>query len=526
MKRFAALVDALAFMPSPAGKIRLLADFVARAPDPERGWALAALAGGLAFRAVRPAVLRALVLERVDPVLFGWSLDEVGDLAETVALIWPERPGANRPPDLSEVVAALAGTGHPPVPALIEGWLDALDASGRFALLKFITGALRVGVSADLVRVALAEWAGHDVNAIDAVWHGLDPPFIGLFAWLEGRADRPAADKVGFRPLMLANPLRESDLAALDPARFCAEWTWDGLRVQAVAQDGERRLYACDGGDIGAAFPDLLQALTFDAVLDGELLVMRNDIIGSFDDLRQRLGRKTATVRLMRDYPAHVRLYDLLFEGQEDVRSLGFSERRARLEGWYERTRPQRMDLSPIIMFREWNDIRALRDGPPESGVGGVMLKRRDSAYSAGRPEGAWFKWKREALMLDTVLMYAQRGHGPRLSAYSDLTFGAWRGGDLVPVGKADFGRTDEESVRLDRWIRNNTINRYGPVREVAPALVLEVACDGVHRSSRHKSGLVLREPRVSRIRWDKPVAEADTAETLERLVGGTAGGG
>jgi DNA ligase-1 len=246
---------------------------------------------------------------------------------------------------------------------------------------------------------------------------------------------------------------------------------------------------------------------------------LRDGEVAPFNDLQQRLNRKTASAKMLGEYPAAVRLYDILEEGGEDFRPLPFDERRRRLERWYSAGPRPRLDLSPLVPFGNWDELRGLREGARERGIEGLMLKRRDSAYMPGRPKGPWFKWKRGALTVDTVLMYAQRGSGKRSSFYSDYTFGAWREGALVPVGKAYSGFTDEELKRLDRWVRDNTIERYGPVREVAPKLVLEIAFDSVHRSSRHKSGLAMRFPRIHRIRWDKPAAEADTVETLEKLV-------
>jgi DNA ligase-1 len=257
-----------------------------------------------------------------------------------------------------------------------------------------------------------------------------------------------------------------------------------------------------------------------DAVtLDGELLVVRDGVVATFNDLQQRLNRKTPTAKMLHDYPAAVRLYDILREGPEDLRGLAFAERRRRLEAWHARAPREGLDLSPLVPFTSWDELRELRDGARERGIEGLMLKRSDSLYVAGRPKGPWFKWKRGALTLDTVLMYAQRGHGKRSSFYSDYTFGAWAGDALVPVGKAYSGFTDDELRRLDRWVRNNTVERWGPVREVAPAIVLEIAFDSVHRSTRHKSGVAMRFPRIHRIRWDKPVHEADTLETLEKLL-------
>src|SRR6185312_6439604 len=459
-------------------------------------WALAALTGELSFREVKPAQIRDLVLGRVDGELFGWSYDFVGDLAETVSLIWPARPGANRVPGLAEIVAELDAATRASAGARLERWLDALDATGRWALLKLITGGLRVGVSARLAKTALAEHWRVPLDEIEAVWHGLTPPYGELFAWLEGRGPRPeTGGRPTFHPLMLAQALEERDLDGLDAASYRAEWKWDGIRVQLVGRGGEKRLYSRAGDDIGGAFHDILAAMPQEVVLDGELLVLRDGEVMPFNDLQQRLNRKTASAKMLTEYPAWVRLYDMLEEAGEDLRALPFDERRRRLENWYAAGPRERMDISPLIPFSSWEELKRLREGARARGIEGLMLKRGDSAYLAGRPKGPWFKWKRGALTVDAVLMYAQRGHGKRSSFYSDYTFGTWRDGALVPVGKAYSGFTDEELKRLDRWVRDNTVERYGPVREVAQKLVLEVAFDSVHRSTRHKSGLALRFP-------------------------------
>jgi len=538
MNRFAELLDALLFTPSRNGKLRLMREYFATTPDPERGWALAALTGELSFAEAKPSQVRDLAMARVDPELFGWSWDFVGDLAETVALIWPEprphpdpSPHPNPPPPagegvqdaavptLSEIVTTLGAASRAEVGAHLAPWLDALDASGRWALLKLITGALRIGVSARLAKTALAEWSGIELDRIEEVWHGLVPPYQELFDWLEGRAAPPdIAELPTFCPLMLAQPLEEGDLEALDPNAYLAEWKWDGIRVQLVGRGGQRRLYSRSGDDIGGAFPDIVAAIPDGVTLDGELLVMRESEVAPFNDLQQRLNRKSPDAKMLRDYPAAVRLYDILREGSDDLRPLPFAERRRRLEAWYGAPRPT-LDLSPMIPFAGWDELKALRAGARERGIEGIMLKRADSPYLAGRPKGPWFKWKRGALTIDAVLMYAQRGSGKRSSFYSDYTFGAWAGGGLVPVGKAYSGFTDEELRRLDKWVRDNTVNRYGPVREVAPGLVLEIAFDSVHRSNRHKSGVAMRFPRVHRIRWDKPFQEADTLATLEQMM-------
>ncbi len=520
MIAFAELLERLVFTPSRNAKIALLRRYFATQPDPDRGIGLAAITGELSFTAAKPGLIRELAASRTDPVLFGWSYDYVGDLAETVALMWPATPTNAPPPRLAEVVEALEGAPKAKLSAIVAGWLDASDASTRLALLKLITGGLRVGASARLAKIALAEIGGVEPDDVEEVWHGLAPPYLALFAWLEKRGLRPdPADAPVFRPPMLAHPLEPGDITGLQPADWRAEWKWDGIRVQLVATAGGRRLYSRGAEDISGAFPEILEAMDFHAVLDGELLVIRDGQVAPFADLQQRLNRKAVSAKMMAEYPVGIRLYDMLYEATDDVRPLPFDARRARLESWFARTHPARMDLSDLIRFASIEELMALRDGARAASIEGLMLKRGDSAYVPGRVKGLWWKWKRNPLTIDAVLMYAQRGHGKRSSYYSDYTFGLWRNGELVPVGKAYFGFTDQELAFLDRWIRNNTVARFGPVREVAKSLVLEVAFDAAQLSNRHKSGVALRFPRIARIRTDKPAAEADRLESLMALV-------
>jgi DNA ligase-1 len=331
-----------------------------------------------------------------------------------------------------------------------------------------------------------------------------------------------------FRPVMLSTATDLGELASVDPGDYAAEWKWDGIRVQAVAEAGTRRLYSRTGDDISGAFPDVVAAMDFDAALDGELLVgTPPDHTGSFSDLQQRLNRKTVSEKQLRAFPAFVRCYDLVQEAGEDLRTLPFAERRKRLESFIRALASSRFDLSPLVEFSSWEELEALRQAPPHPVIEGVMLKRKDSHYLPGRPKGPWFKWKRDPHTVDAVLMYAQRGHGKRSSFYSDYTFGVWTGDarqpELVPVGKAYFGFTDEELKQIDKFVRDNTIDRYGPVRAVRAeprhGLVLEVAFEGLARSTRHKSGVAMRFPRISRLRWDKPPHEADRLETLQALL-------
>ncbi len=530
MQAFASLLDKLTLTPSRNAKLQLMQDYFRAAPDPDRGYALAAIAGDLTLRTVKPALLRRLISEQVDPVLFNLSYDFVGDLAETVSLLWTSESAAPSSLSLGEAVAQLQQASSTQAPRVMKAMLDALDPSARYALIKLATGALRVGVSSRLVKQALASFGGKDVTEIEELWHSQTPPYLELFAWLEGRAEMSArAAKSPFRPVMLATPLEPRELETINPADYAAEWKWDGIRVQAVCEDGVRRLYSRTGDDISGAFPDLLDYLDFEGSLDGELLTGATDsggvmVVGTFGDLQQRLNRKSVPAKVLKDFPAVMQAYDILTDGKKDVRALPFAERRMRLEALAANLEKSRVALSPLLQFKTWEELAALRASPPHAIIEGVMLKRKDSAYVPGRPKGPWFKWKQDPKVIDAVLMYAQRGHGKRSSFYSDYTFGVWNSaGELVPVGKAYFGFTDEELKQIDKYVRDNTVERFGPVRsvraELEHGLVLEVAFEGLNRSSRHKSGVAMRFPRISRLRWDKKPADADRLETLERML-------
>jgi DNA ligase 1 len=546
MNRFAELLNRLAYESARNAKLRLITDYFRSTPDPERGWALAALTGALSFPHAKAGLIRSLIAERADPVLFALSYDYVGDLSETVALMWPTAlaPGPSTQKtgeiSLTVVIETLSTLGKAQLPQQLARWLDALDETGRWALIKLVTGGLRIGVSARLAKAAVGALGDKDAHDIELLWPGLALPYRALFAWLEGRGDKPVSiDPAPFRPPMLAHALDDTDLAGLNAAEFMAEWKWDGIRVQAVAakqdHDGTiARLYSRTGEDISKSFPDLLDALRLPGAIDGELLIMRAHRVQSFNVLQQRLNRKTVTPKLLAEFPAHLRAYDLLADGDEDLRERPFAERRIRLENFIARLAEERVDLSPLIAFTTWDELTAARKDPAAAGAGadsaaveGVMLKRRDALYLPGRPKGPWWKWKRDPFIIDAVLMYAQRGHGKRSSFYSDYTFGVWTkgeaGDELVPVGKAYFGFTDEELQQIDRFVRRNTTERFGPVREVVhepdQGLVLEVAFEGLQRSTRHKSGLAMRFPRISRLRWDKPPGEADRLERLETMI-------
>ncbi|MEA3047151.1 MAG: ligase 1, partial [Sphingomonadales bacterium] len=390
MRDFSQLLDALVYTSSRNAKLKLIGDYLRRTPDPDRGYARAALTGELNLPADKPAAIREIAEERVDPVLLYMSRDYVGDMAETVSLLWPVPEG--QPPDLddgtlrlSNVVERLAGLGRADAPGALAQMLDHLDTSGRFALLKLATGSLRIGISARLAKVALAQAFGLDVDAVEEVWHGIGPPYLPIFDWAEGRGAQPSAKDVPvFRPFMLAHPLEDLRVSMDE---YLAEWKWDGIRVQLVHAGGETRLYSRAGDDISRSFPEVAEAFQVDGAVDGELLV-RGEFQGadahggaaaSFNALQQRLGRKAVSTKMLKDYPAFVRLYDVLFDGPEDLRPLPWQERRARLAALVPKLDPERFDLSALIEAETFEALEEIRAGARDASIEGVMLKRRDS---------------------------------------------------------------------------------------------------------------------------------------------------
>ena len=526
MRAFARLLERLYFEPATLGKERLLLDYFAATPDPDRGHAVAIIADTLVLPNFKRAMVLDLIRGRTDSTLFAMSYDYVGELSETVAHLWPVPdvlPNDPELPVLHEVVDGLRHTPKTRLPAYVAGLLDRMTSPERWALLKIGMGSLRIGVSARLLKQVLAKYGNQPVETIETLWHGLTPPYEDLFAWLEGRADMPAVhESLTFTPVMLAHALEEKDYGLITPETYAAEWKYDGIRIQLVNGPAGRAIFTRTGDEISAGFPDALEHLNFPAVLDGELLVRRGEAHGTFNDLQQRLGRKSPGKALLESHPAGVIVYDVLMLEGEDVRPQSYAVRRDLLAAALDKYEPQHMSLSPELAWASFADLERLRASVDTSPtLEGLMLKRRDSAYVAGRPTGPWYKWKIAPKNVDAVLMYAQRGSGKRSSFYSDFTFGLWSGEQLLPIGKAYFGFTDAELVEIDKWVRHHTLQSFGPVREVKKELVFEVAFDAVAKSSRHKSGYALRFPRISRIRWDKPAAEADKLDVLQGLIGG-----
>ena len=525
MERFAELLDRLYYTAGTREKGRLLQEYLRTTPDPDRGWTVAAIGGTLSFDLFKRNLVKTLTEERVDPYLFALARDYVGEMSETVAHMWPAPdPQPTEPlPSLTEVVETFRDARAAEIAEYLAGLLDRMTATQRWALLKLGTRGLRIGMSARSLKRVLADYGEVQVAEVERLWHGVEPPYTELLQWLDGAGPKPdVSQKITFHPVMLSHPIDAETLAALHLPDWHAEWKYDGIRVQLVSSSHGRALFSRTGEDISEGFPDLLAAIDFEAVLDGELLVGRDGEIGSFNELQQRLNRRKPSRKLIETLPSMLMVYDALALDGQAVVDLTLAERRRALEDWFGAAARERLQLSELLTFENTAELQALRSRADRSAhdhIEGLMLKNRHGAYVPGRPKGQWFKWKRDPLQVDAVMMYAQRGSGKRSSFYSDYTFGVWSGDQLLPIGKAYSGFTDEELKRLDHWIRNNTTGRFGPVREVERGLVLEVAFDDLHRSPRHKSGIALRFPRISRIRWDKPAAEADTLDRVKALL-------
>lgn len=561
MEAFSNLLEQLYFTAGTKAKAQLIADYIENTPDPDRGWAIAAMAGTLRFDFFKRNTVKKLITEHTDPALFAMSYDYVGEVSETVAHLWPFNSPVSPLPSLHSIVDTFATVSKQKVSATLAEYLTMMTPSQRWALLKLGTRGLRIGVSARSIKQILADYGNKDIKEIETLWHAVNPPYTELLQWLEGNADKPDIENaVTFHPVMLSHPIEDNDIDTFDANLWQIENKYDGIRVQlavnteragkdkgsekrssnpADEQEREKALFSRTGDDISHSFPDLLDEMSGNMVLDGELLVIHNTeeakasasdmasslstsepVVDTFNALQQRLNKKKPTKPLMQSNPVGLIVYDALVLEGEKLTSLTLEARRKKLASWFEQKKPPRLFLSNTLRASSPESLRALHNTVCDNrSIEGLMIKRLDSTYVPGRPKGQWYKWKRDPLVVDAVIMYAQRGHGKRSSFYSDFTFGAWEGEQLLPIGKAYSGFTDEELKKLDNWVRRNAVGRFGPVREVKKELVFEVAFDAVHPSNRHKSGVALRFPRIHRIRWDKPANEADTLDALKELI-------
>lgn len=533
MKAFAALYQRLDRSTATLDKRAALVEYFRNAAAHDAAWALYLLSGGKVGGARRRIAasgeLRAWISEEsgLPPWLVEDSYAQVGDLAETLTLLLddPAVPAEDRP--LADWIEQhLLAVANQPEPvrhaAVLAGWRQ-LPSAQRLAFNKLLTGALRVGVSQRLVQQALAELSGLDIARIAQRMLGDWVPSPGVLATLLSPEELPS-DRQQPYPFFLASPLEGEPAERLGAiADWLLEWKWDGIRLQVLRRNGDVALWSRGEERLDGRFPEIEDAaarLPEGCVLDGELLAWDDaaDLPRAFTALQTRIQRRKPGAATLRNTPVRVLAYDLLERDGADLRALPLQQRRTQLADVIGALDDPRIQLSPAVSADDWQHAAALRDSARERGVEGLMLKRSESTYQSGRRRGDWWKWKVDPLTIDAVLLYAQAGHGRRSTLYTDYTFGVWDGDALVPVAKAYSGLDDKEILALDRWIRANTRERFGPVRSVRAEQVFELGFEAVNRSARHKSGIAVRFPRILRWRQDKPAAEADVLATLQAL--------
>jgi DNA ligase-1 len=560
MRAFARLFAAIDQTNSTNAKVAALAEYFAAAPPQDAAWAVFFLTGRRLKRLVPHLAIRDWTIAATN--IDAWLLEEcyavVGDGAETAALVLDQLP-ASPAEDLdlatwiTDRVLSLRNMPPETQQVAVIDWLRRLDRWERFTLLKVLTGEFRVGVSQTLVVRALAAAAELPPTTVAARLMGEWTPSPDWYAALLAR-DVTDADRSRPYPFCLASPIDPTatpETLLGDLAAWSIEWKWDGIRAQLVKRGGLIHLWSRGEELITPRFPEIIAAaggLPDGVVLDGEVLAFRDDRPLPFSALQQRIGRQKQVARTARDIPVVFMAYDVLEHEAGDVRRQPLTTRRAILQRLIDdlpaapppveraaapATEPllpfeaeeglaagsSTIRLSPLIVAGTWNDLAQQREASREYGVEGLMLKRRESIYGVGRKRGDWWKWKIDPFTIDAVLIYAQPGSGKRASLLTDYTFGVWEGGELVPIAKAYSGLTNEEIAEMDRWIRRHTVERFGPVRHVEPVHVFELGFEAIARSTRHRSGIAVRFPRMLRWRKDKLPAEADTLDQIKRLL-------
>lgn len=526
MRAFSQLYEELDSTTSINLKLAALARYFKSAPAEDAAWATYFLSGRRLKRIVGSATLRNWLLQetRLPEWLLEETYSQVGDLAETIALL-VESSGTHAPSDLPlsqwlERLLSLPSMSAEQQQASIVEWWKQLDARGCFLLNKLLTGELRVGVSAGLVERALSQVTSLPRPVIAHRLMGAWQPGPRFWAFLNAPAEE-AGDRSRPYPFCLAAPLENEAQSLGDPADWLIEWKWDGIRAQIMRREAGTLIWSRGEELITDRFPEIVRrasALPIDTVLDGEILAWRDGAVRPFGELQQRIGRKMLSAKVLANTPVQFLAYDLLEQQGEDVRALTLRERRRRLDAVL-RECACGFETSPIVTAESWAALGELRASSRERLVEGLMVKRLDAPYGTGRTRGVWWKWKIDPYTFDGVLVYAQPGRGRRANLLTDYTFAVRDGEQLVPVAKAYSGLTDPEIARLDRWIRQHTVERFGPVRSVKPELVFEIAFEAINASKRHKSGIAVRFPRIARWREDKPSGEANTIEDLRALL-------
>ena len=526
MKAFADLYRRLDETTSTNRKIDTMVDYFQQTPEEDAIWTVSFLIGRKPRQVVPTRKLRqwAAELSGVPEWLFEASYDVVGDLAETITLLLQGPSGASDLP-LHEWVELRLLPLRDMQPEMqrneiVNAWNE-MNESQRFVWNKLITGGFRVGVSRRLVVRALERFSGIDAAVITHRLMGEWPVTADTYRRILS-SDTRDADISRPYPFYLAYPLEgdPKDLGSLE--NWQVEWKWDGIRGQVIKRSQQVFIWSRGEELVTDKYPELAEdaALLPDGtVLDGEILPWREGQPLPFSELQRRIGRKIVSKKLLKEVPTAFLSYDVLESDGEDIRSSALSQRRQMLSQLLSKFPASRLMISPVVSVKTWKELEVLHTQSRRRKVEGFMLKRNDSVYQVGRRRGDWWKWKIEPLTADAVLIYAQRGHGKRAGLYSDYTFAVWQGETLVPFAKAYSGLSNEEIGLVDRFIQRNTLERFGPVRSVRPELVFEIAFEGIQKSSRHKSGVAVRFPRIMHWRRDKKIEEADTIETLRSLL-------
>lgn len=523
MNDFYELLNNLLLTSSTKKKVDIIKKYFDNSEIDEKAWALAILLNRLNKKYLTSSDLKELIKKKIDEELFKYSYDYVGDLAETISLLWKSNNEKELDYKLSEFMDTLTNIQNKNhLKDKIEVILDESSENQRFCVLKILTGGLRVGVSDGLIKEALTKYGCRSSSEIDELLHGFKTPFIDLFSWLDGKEKPSYIDKKKlFHSFMLANNFKYNEFKEKDHNKYLSEFKWDGIRAQIIfSNDG--RIFSRSGDNITQSFPDIDTHDDNYYVIDGELVIKKENNIFSFNDLQKRIGRKRPSRKLMHDYPAHFISYDILNYKGKDLRLFKLFDRKKFLKKFVDQRKSQNISFSDLINFSSWEDLKIIRESSLNNHVEGLVIKNKSSIYNKGRVINGWYKWKRNPFSIDLIIMYAQRGHGRRSSFYSDFTLGCWIDSSteqLVPIAKAYSGYSNEELKKLDFWIRGNTVDRFGPVRAVKPGLVVEISFDNINYSSRHKSGIALRFPRFSRIRWDKPLSEVSVLKDIKDLI-------
>ena len=529
MRRFADLFEALDTTTSTTAKVEAMSAYFKTAAPEDAAWAAYILIGRRVKRSVGPALLRRWLFEEAQ--LPEWLVEEtyasVGDLAETIALLIPNT-AAVQPSDISltewfnQRILPLATQEEAEQRRQVVGWWHGLPYRECFLVNKLLTGSLRVGVSRSLVTRALASCLDRPRIQIERSLIGEWQPNAAF--WQTIGSNEGGFDVVHPYPFYLASPLQGGPAELGERAGWLAEWKWDGIRGQIVRRADQCALWSRGEEIITERFPEIVAAaavLPNGTVLDGEVLAGAGDRVMPFASLQQRIGRKKLTPKFLAQIPARFIAYDLLEFDGIDWRHRPLSERRAQLAQLLEAAAAPILSLSAELRETTWEELAVARDQARTRGVEGLMLKEWASPYGTGRQRGAWWKWKNDPFLFDGVLLYAAPGHGRRSNLYTDYTFGVWAGQALVPIAKAYSGLTDAEIRQLDGWVRKHTVEKFGTVRSVEPIQVFELAFEGIANSSRHKSGIAMRFPRIIRWRTDKPAAEANTLADLQQVLAG-----